>query len=112
MEGMGKLKGWTLRHPFAYLALILVSMLDVIFTCVIVSRGGQELNPIADEVIAHGGLHVLPCYKLTLLLLLVLLCEYLHGRRPRMMQWSIPLIVMTWGLPPAWAILQLAGFCA
>ena len=112
MYGMGKLKRWTLRHPFAYLALILVSMLDVLFTCVIVSRGGRELNPLADGVIAHGGLHALLYYKFTLLLLLVLLCEFLHGRRPRMMQRSVPLIVVAWGLPPAWAFLQLAGFCA
>lgn len=41
--------------PLWYLWLTLVSFLDVALTCVILSRGGCELNPIAAHVIARGG---------------------------------------------------------
>lgn len=100
-------KGMVLHHPFSYFWLIIVSLLDISLTCVILERGGQELNPLANKVIFHAGMVALPAFKFTLLLGLVFLCEVMTVRRPIMGKTLTGLGVCVWAMPPVWAVWQL-----
>ena len=99
--------GAGLRYGPAYLALAAVSLLDILFTFIILSRGGRELNPLADGVIAAGGLHGTVAFKFGLMLMLVGLCEVMGRIRPRVGPWIAGMAVILWGLPPLWAYVQI-----
>lgn len=96
-----------LLYTASYVGLMLVSFLDIAFTWVILNRGGSEMNPVADLVIRSTGLAGLISFKFTLLVVLVLLCEFIGRQRPRICLWLPPLLVVIWGLPPLWSIIQL-----
>jgi hypothetical protein len=48
-------------------------------------------------------------FKFSLLVLLVVLCERFAGRRPRAGRFMAAFAVTVWGLPPAFALLQLGA---
>jgi hypothetical protein len=99
--------GKVLHYPITYLVLIIVSLMDIGLTCVILTRGGQELNPIADKVIVCGGMIALPAFKFLMLLGLVYLCEFMAGRRPKAGRQITRFAALMWSLPPAYAVWQL-----
>ncbi|MEM9414704.1 MAG: DUF5658 family protein [Planctomycetota bacterium] len=61
--------------PNAYAWLLLFSALDIMLTWVILTRGGREVNVIAEWVIRRFELEGMIVYKFVLVLVFVLLCE-------------------------------------
>jgi hypothetical protein len=77
--------GWlslpAMRHPNAYVWLLFFSALDVMLTWAILSRGGREVNPIADQVIMAWGLNGAILFKFSLMLLVIIVCEVVARTR-------------------------------
>ncbi|XAL99948.1 DUF5658 family protein [Phycisphaeraceae bacterium D3-23] len=65
--------------PNAYTWLLLFSALDIMLTWVILTKGGREVNAIAEMVIQRFDLEGMIVYKFVLVLVFVLICE-LVGR--------------------------------
>lgn len=64
-----------MRYPNAYAWLMLLSAMDIMLTWVILSRGGREINGLANWVIQSFGLNGMIVYKFVLVLFFVVLCE-------------------------------------
>jgi len=64
-----------MRFPNAYAWLMLFSAMDIMLTWVILSRGGREVNGLANWVIQSFGLNGMIIYKFALVLFFVVLCE-------------------------------------
>ena len=79
--------GWLsippMLHPTAYKWFVLISAVDVVVTWFILLLGGTEVNVLADTVIRYAGLKGILIYKFCLVILVVLLCEVVGRRRPR-----------------------------
>src|SRR5687767_11346014 len=71
--------GWLsmpeMRYPSDYVWFIFFSSLDIMLTWAILSRGGSEVNPIADEVIDIWGLPGAIIFKFSLTVLVIIVCE-------------------------------------
>ena len=81
-------------HQNAYAWFVLVSAVDIMLTWIIlVFLGGQEVNPVAAAVIAHGGLTSLVVFKFCLVLFVVVMCEWIGRRNVRvgvkLAEWSV-----------------------
>lgn len=74
----------SMLYPRAYKWFVLISAVDLVLTWFILLLGGQEVNVLADAVIAHAGLKGILLYKFCLVILVVLLCEVVGRRRPRL----------------------------
>jgi len=72
-----------MRYPNAYAWLMLFSAMDIMLTWVILSRGGREVNALADWVIKQFGLNGMIIYKFALVLFFVVLCEMVGKLRDR-----------------------------
>jgi hypothetical protein len=64
-----------LRYAWLYLIFITLSSLDLIFTSTILLMGGEELNWIANQVIASGGLTGIVAFKYALVVLVIIMIE-------------------------------------
>lgn len=84
----GAVTGWlSLPHmlfPNEYVWFLLFSSMDIMLTWVILSVGGQEVNPIADVIISGWGLPGAIAFKFSLTLLVIVLCEVVGRAKPRM----------------------------
>lgn len=80
--------GWlslpALRYPIEHLAFVAMSSLDVILTWVILSKGGNEVNPVAALVINDWGLPGAILFKYSLTLFVVIVCEVIGRTRAGM----------------------------
>ena len=78
--------GWLSLPPMlyqtAYKWFVAVSAVDIILTWFILLLGGNEVNVLADAVIAHGGISSILIYKFCLVVFVVLICEVVGRRRP------------------------------
>lgn len=72
-----------LRYPSVYLFFVIVSAWDLIYTWVILSMGGREVNVIANAVLNAHGYTGMVAFKFTLVVLVVLLCELIGRRNDR-----------------------------
>ena len=70
------------EHPTAYIWLVLLSTLDIIFTCTILQLGGTEVNLVAQQAINLAGHWGLIALKFPCLIVALLICEYVSARRP------------------------------
>ncbi len=70
-----------MRHQSAYVWLIFFSSLDIMLTWAILRRGGEEVNPIARQVIGMWGLHGAIVFKFALMLFVIVSCEVISRRR-------------------------------
>lgn len=70
-----------MRHQSAYVWLIFFSSLDIMLTWAILRRGGEEVNPIARQVIDMWGLHGAIVFKFALMLFVIVSCEVISRRR-------------------------------
>lgn len=94
--------------PYHYLALILVSSLDLIFTFYILVLGGIEVNPIANAVlqspVSFDGLIV---FKFVIVALIVLICEFIGQHAAptarRLAVWAVAISAF----PVVWSTLLL-----
>lgn len=87
----------------AYLWTILLASLDVMLTWLLLSRAGEEVNPIARAVIAHWGMAGASAFKFALVLFAIVACEVV-GRRRRETGWRLALLCVLFNaLPVAWS---------
>jgi hypothetical protein len=70
-----------MRHQSAYVWLIFFSSLDIMLTWAILRRGGEEVNPIARQVIDMWGLHGAIVFKFALMLFVIVACEVISRKR-------------------------------
>jgi hypothetical protein len=80
VKGRGLLGQPVLRYETIYSWFIFFAAMDLMLTWVILYRGGQELNWVAESVIRAHGVHGLIPYKFALVVLIVIVCEEV-GRR-------------------------------
>ena len=72
-----------MRYPDAYAWFIFVSFLDLLLTwLILVFADGIEVNPIADAVISHAGSGGLVLFKFSLVIFVVVMCEWTGRRCP------------------------------
>ena len=69
------------RYPAQYTWLVFVASLDLMFTWIVLHRGGQEVNLLADAVIDAYGLWGLSAFKFGFVLFVICLCEIVGRRR-------------------------------
>lgn len=87
----------------------MASALDIVFTWFILLIGGQEVNVVADAVIRSGGLKGLLIYKFCLVVFVVLTCEIVGRRKPRVGRGLARTAVVITALPVILSIVQLFG---
>jgi hypothetical protein len=94
----------------SHIAFLLVSTLDVIFTWIVLSRGGQEVNPLAAVILddwGENGFLGLSLYKYALTLLVVIISENIGRRRYRTGQTLALFAVVITCIPVLASIAQL-----
>ncbi len=94
-------------YPSTCLWYVFVSVLDLMFTRVMLFFGGEEINVIANYVLTRWDVPGLVVYKFALVFLVICICEYVGRRRYRtglcLMQWAVG---VTW-IPVLLSILLL-----
>src|SRR4051794_9296945 len=70
------------RYPSEYTWLVFIASLDLMLTWVILHRGGQELNSLADTIIDRYGLWGLSAFKFGVIAFIICLCEFIGRRKP------------------------------
>lgn len=102
--------GGAVLFPELYGWLILVSALDVVFTTIILSLGGAEVNAVADYLLQRWNLFGLIALKFGAISVAIVICEvigrmrYSTGRR--FAEWAIAISV----IPVAVGVAQLVVF--
>ncbi len=116
--GTNRLKIWGDLHvshvifPHEYIALLIVSFLDIVFTWVILSLGGTEINPIMNIVLLAHGLLGMILVKFAIILLVIILCEEV-GRRHLLKGRRLVRVTVAIGLfPVVVGLTQLTLYCA
>ncbi len=72
------------RYPTAYCWYVLACFLDLILTNTMISRfGGQEVNLLAAHAINVGGFWGLIAFKITSMVVVLTLCQFIGHRRDR-----------------------------
>jgi len=61
--------------PNHYTWLVFVAALDIMLTCMILYRGGKEVNGLALWFIRHFGLPGLVGFKYAMVVVVIVLCE-------------------------------------
>jgi hypothetical protein len=72
-----------LRYANIHLLFVIVSSWDLVYTWLILSMGGREVNVIANAVLSYHGYGGMVAFKFTLVVLVVLLCEVIGRRNER-----------------------------
>ena len=94
-------------YQTAYKWFVYISALDVILTWFILLVGGEEVNWLADVVIAHAGLKGILIYKFCLVVLVVLICEVVGRRKPWVGRKLAGLAIVITALPVVLSVVQL-----
>lgn len=95
-------------YPNEYAWFLLVASLDILLTWVILSHGGEEVNPIAAVVIDRWGLNGAIVFKFSLVLFVIIVCEIVG--RTRSLRRGRRLIIFGIGisaLPIIWSFFLL-----
>ena len=84
-DGIPQTVGWLslpqMRFQSHYVWFVFFSALDIMLTWAILSRGGREVNPIADEVIKMWGLNGAIMFKFSITVFVVIVCEIVARTR-------------------------------
>jgi hypothetical protein len=84
-----------MRYENTYVWLIFVSCLDIMLTWIVLWRGGREANALAAAIIHHFGLPGIVLFKLTIVVLVIGLCEWIgrhnHLAGGRFARWAVAL---------------------
>jgi hypothetical protein len=88
-----------LRYPRLYALFILVSSLDIVFTWIILSLGGREINPLAREVIDNWGLNGAILFKFSLVVFVIVSCDVIGRQRDRLGRFVAHLAVWISAIP-------------
>lgn len=97
----------SMLYQKAYKWFVSISALDVVLTWFILLLGGQEVNVLADAVIAHAGLRGILIYKFCLVVLVVLVCEVTGRRRPSLGRRLAHCSIAVTAIPVLLSIVQL-----
>jgi len=87
------------RYPNAYVWFVFFSALDIMLTWAILKRGGQEVNPLAHQVISAWGLNGAIIFKFSLTIMVVLVCEFTARQRERLARALAMLAMIVSGVP-------------
>jgi len=107
-EDLGFLSAPPMRYQRAYLWLLLLSAIDVMFTWHILRRGGDELNPIAKLVIEHWELPGAIAFKFAMVMFVIVSCEIVGRKRDRMGRTLIGAAIGIASVPVAWSLVLLS----
>lgn len=88
----------------AYLWFVFVSALDVMLTWKILQKGGDEVNPIAKEVIELWGFEGAIVFKFAVVVWVVIACELAGRRKPHTGRWLSWTAVAVSALPVAYSL--------
>lgn len=91
----------------SYKWFVLLSALDVVLTWFILLLGGTEVNVLADAVISRTGLNGILIYKFCLVIVVILSCEVIGRRRPRLGRRVAHLSIAITAAPVILSIVQL-----
>ena len=85
-----------LRFQNEYVWFLFLSACDIMLTWyILIRRGGEEVNPIADMTIRHWGLWGAIGLKFSLVLFVVVACEWISRERiivARRLAWAAVII--------------------
>jgi len=73
-----------MRYQHAYTWFVFLSAMDLMLTWIILHQDGRELNPLANWVIDTMNLWGLVGFKFSLVVIVVMLCEAIGYRQPRL----------------------------
>lgn len=108
--------GWLrlpqMRYPNEYVWFLLFSSMDIMLTWVILSLGGSEVNPIAAAVIDGWGLPGAICFKFSLILMVILICEIISRGKHRVGRNLAQLAVVVSAIPVVYSMSLLAWHIA
>jgi hypothetical protein len=97
-----------MRYQRAYLWLLLLSAIDVMFTWHILRRGGSELNPVAKLVIDHWELPGAVAFKFALVMFVIVSCEIVGRKRDRLGRTLVGAAIGIATLPVVWSLVLLS----
>ncbi len=93
----------------AYVWLVFVSSLDVLFTWIVLFHHGLEVNPLANLMIQkYGGSGLVAC-KFLLVSFVILLCEIITRRDARAGRLLVGAAISLNSLPVVLAVVLLIG---
>lgn len=95
------------RYPALYTAFVLVSAMDIMLTWVILHFDGTEVNPIANLVIEHWGMHGAIVFKFSLTLFVIIVCEVVGRHRDRSGRGLAITAVVISSAPVVWSMTLL-----
>lgn len=96
-----------MRYQNAYVWLLLLSSVDVIFTWHILRRGGLELNPVAKLIIDKWELPGAIAFKFALVMFVIVSSEIVGRKRDRWGRGLIYAAVAIAVFPVAWSLVLL-----
>ena len=105
----GLLSAPPMLYQQAYAWFVLVSALDIMLTWTVLFLGGEEVNVLADLVIAHAGARGIVIYKFCLVVFVVLICEVVGRRNARLGRQLARWSVAATAIPVALSLVQLLG---
>lgn len=94
-------------YPSRYSWYVFVSALDVILTTVLLHLGAEEVNVIANWVLGRWNIAGMVVFKFVLVSLVLVICEFVGRRRPRLGKWLIEWAVGITCIPVNLAVLQM-----
>ncbi len=95
--------------PYAYLAFVVVSSLDLMLTYIVLLLGGIELNPVANAVLqSPASFHGLIVYKFLLVALVILICEFIGRHTHHTARRLSTLAIGISSFPVVWSMLLLS----
>ncbi|MFO0873533.1 MAG: DUF5658 family protein [Phycisphaerales bacterium] len=94
-------------YPNEYVWFVFFSSLDVMLTWAILKREGAEVNPFAKYVIDLWGLNGAIAFKFSLMIFVIIVCEWVGHTRHRAGQRLIRLCVLVSALPVVWSLFLL-----
>lgn len=93
----------------AYLWLVFLGSLDIMFTWLILARAGMEVNPIAHWIIEAWGMPGAVAFKFALIMIAIVICEEVGRYKPgvgRALAWCGPAINC---IPVSWSLFLIAA---
>lgn len=98
-----------MRYQSAYVYLVFVSALDIVLTGLVLYRwNGDEVNPIAAEIIRQMGFGWALLFKFGMMLVAVIVCEVIGRRSDRVGRRLAVAAVIINGLPVVYTLVVLA----
>ncbi len=103
-----------LRRPMLYDEplkwFIFLSVMDLLFTCIVLRFGGIEVNWIARKFLETWDLYGLLGFKLAMVILIILLCDFVGRRNKERGRFIAFTAVGLTSIPVILAIVQLLLF--